>query len=108
MTEIVLRLPPCEVDDYTAAIVVGSPEAEFGEKVTVTLGEESDSMWVAGVDCAPLNALHEEIPLLFRETSLGALWDRLCRVYGTGLPNTVPVTLYTLVSAPPETWEFSE
>jgi hypothetical protein len=108
-THLILRFPPVKIDNYMGALVVGVPHAEFGEEVQVAFEDTiRDRMWVAGVDSAPLDQLHPEIPSLFGERSPEALHDRLCRVYGTGLPINVAVTLYTLVPAPPEQWEFEE
>lgn len=111
MSQITARMPIIETDGTLVTLVVGAPEAEFGDEVTVDAffdRKKLESLYVAGVDTSPANEISADVLTLFGVADTNALVDLLSRRYGTGLPVTVPVTIYTLMTEPVENVDLSE
>jgi hypothetical protein len=105
MAQIIARFPIVEVDNYLVAVVLGSPDAAFGDEVSLEDAHSRrryESLFVAGVDTLPASAVAPEVLDLLAAPSPEEFVRRLSRVYGTSLPLAVPVTLYTLYDRPVE------
>ena len=105
MQTITTRLPVVEDGDAVVALVVGSPDADFGAEVTLVAEADRiryESYYVAGTDSFKLNALPDEVLSLFRHKSWLDVHTTIQRAYKTGLPEHVDVTIYTLFDSPVE------
>lgn len=105
MQTITTRLPVVEDGEAVVAMVVGSPDAAFGEEVTLVAEADRvryESYYVAGVDTMKLNELPDPVLSLFRHKAWFGVQDALIRAYKTGLPETVDLTIYTLFDSPVE------
>lgn len=102
---ITVRCPVVEVDGTLVALVIGKAEAEFGDEVVVEAvqdGKTIAGLFVASVDTAPADTLAPDVLALFGATDVASFHSTLERTYGTGLPLTIPVTIYTLYDRPVE------
>lgn len=103
--QIESRFPVVDVDGTLVTVAIAKPQAEFGD--AVTLHAEFDdrvfpNLYVAGIDTAPAHEVAQEVLDLFGIRDTSRFLDLLVTRYGTGLPDTVPVTIYTLVTDPVE------
>ena len=95
--------------DYVVVVLADRlvPPADFGAVVTLDapMGRVRTNIWplyVAGVDTLPASEIANDVLTLLGATSTLDFVQRLSRVYGTALPVTVEVTLYTLYDRPVE------
>lgn len=109
--QIVTRFPVVDVEGTLVTLTVGKPEAEFGDEVSVEAvfdHKTVENLYVAGIDTAPAHEIVPEVLALFGLTDTESLVRLLSRKYGTALPATVPVTIYTFVDVPVEDIALSE
>lgn len=110
MSQITARFPVIEVDGNLVTLAIGSAAAEFGEEVALHAAfdrKRYESLYIHGVDTVPANEVAPEVMRLFGITNHADFVDALSRAHGTGLPEHVPVTFYTLSSAPVESYDES-
>lgn len=105
MAQVTARMPIVETDGTLVTVVVGKPEAEFGDEVNVEAvfdRKRFESLYVASVDTSPANEIAPDVLALFGMLTVYDLLALLERRYGTGLPHDVPLTIYTFVDQPVE------
>lgn len=108
MALITARFPVVEVDGLLVAVAIGSATAEFGDTATLTAAYDRrrfENLTVLGVDTLPADEVIEEVLDLFDLKTPSDFVDALSRVYGTGLPTHVPVTIYTFSDRPIEEYD---
>lgn len=99
---ITARMPVIDVDGTLVVMVVGSPEAAFGDEISLTTKNpprQYPTLHVQGVDNLPASEIVDEVLDLFGLLSTTELVAGLSRVYGTGYGAHVPVTIYTLTES---------
>jgi hypothetical protein len=92
------------IDGHYVALQLGPATVAFGERVVVETpdGVAVDEAYVAATDTAAANEFVPEVTALFGAKDAAAFHTLLEKAYGTGLPHTVEVTIYTLYPTPVE------